>query len=71
VLVVYTDGLTEAFNADREMFGDRRLIQMVGAHPASSAQELLEAIMAQVTAFAGQMPQADDITLLVINCLSS
>ncbi|UCC65133.1 MAG: SpoIIE family protein phosphatase [Anaerolineae bacterium] len=71
VLVAYTDGLTEAFNADREMFGDERLIEIVGARPAASAQELLEAIMAQVTAFAGQVPQADDITLLVMQCRSN
>jgi len=71
VLVAYTDGLTEALNADREMFGDRRLVQIVGAHPATSAQELLEAIMARVTAFAGQVPQADDITLLVMHCQST
>jgi serine phosphatase RsbU (regulator of sigma subunit) len=71
VLVAYTDGLTEAFNASREMFGEERLIQIVGAHPTASPQEILDAIMAQVTAFAGGVPQSDDITLLVMRCQSS
>jgi sigma-B regulation protein RsbU (phosphoserine phosphatase) len=63
--------VTETFNANNEMFGDERLIQIIHAHPLASAQELLDAIMAQVTTFAGGVPQADDITLLVIRCQSS
>ena len=71
VLTLYTDGLTEAFNAGGEMFGAERLIQIVHTHPAASAEELLEAIMAQANAFAGEAPQSDDMTLLVIRCQSS
>jgi len=71
VLVAYTDGLTEAFNANHEMFGDERLIQIIGAHPSASAQELLDAIMAQVHTFTGGAPQSDDITLLVMHRQSS
>jgi len=67
VLVAYTDGLTEAFNADGEMFGDERLLQTVRALPTASAKELLEAIMAHVTTFTGGAPQSDDITLLVMH----
>jgi serine phosphatase RsbU (regulator of sigma subunit) len=37
----------------------------------ASPQEILDAIMAQVTAFAGGVPQSDDITLLVMRCQSS
>jgi len=68
VLVLYTDGVTEAFNADKEMFGLERLIQVIRAHRTASAQELLEAIEAEVTAFTGEAPQSDDITLLIMRC---
>jgi serine phosphatase RsbU (regulator of sigma subunit) len=71
MLVMHTDGLTEAGNANAEMFGDERLIQIVQAHPAASAQELLDAVMTQATTFAGGAPQSDDITLLVIGCHSN
>jgi sigma-B regulation protein RsbU (phosphoserine phosphatase) len=71
MLVMHTDGLTDTSNANAELFGDERLIQIVQAHPAASAQELLDAVMAQATAFAGGAPQSDDITLLVIGCHSN
>ena len=71
LLVMYTDGVTETFSANGEMFGDERLIQIIHAQPMVSAQELLDAIMAQVTTFAGGAPQSDDITLLVMRCQSS
>ncbi|RLC58941.1 MAG: hypothetical protein DRI80_13220 [Chloroflexota bacterium] len=68
VLVLYTDGVTEAFNASREMFGVERLIEAVRTHSALSAQGLLEAIETEVTAFTDEAPQSDDITLLVMRC---
>jgi serine phosphatase RsbU (regulator of sigma subunit) len=71
MLVMHTDGLTEASNADAELFGDERLIQIIQAHPATSAQELLDAVMAQASTFAAGAPQSDDITLLVIGCHSN
>ena len=71
VLVLYTDGVTEAFNADREMFGVERLLEVVRTHHMASARELVEAIEAEVTAFAGEAPQSDDSTLLVVRCHSN
>jgi sigma-B regulation protein RsbU (phosphoserine phosphatase) len=68
VLVLYTDGVTEAFNARHEMFGEERLVEAVRAHGTVSAQELVQAIEATVTTFAGEAPQSDDITILVMRC---
>jgi serine phosphatase RsbU (regulator of sigma subunit)/anti-sigma regulatory factor (Ser/Thr protein kinase) len=68
VLVAYTDGLTEVFNVDREMFGRERFTQLVRDLPAVSAQGLLDAILTQVKTFAGEAPQSDDMTLLVMCC---
>jgi sigma-B regulation protein RsbU (phosphoserine phosphatase) len=71
VLVLYSDGVTEAFNAEGEMFEQERLAAVVQARQEASAQELLGAIEAEVAAFAGGVPQSDDITLLVMRCRSS
>ena len=67
VLVTYTDGLTESFDADDEMFGEDRLLQLIRACPASSAQGILDRILAEVTAFEDGTPQSDDITLLIVH----
>jgi serine phosphatase RsbU (regulator of sigma subunit) len=69
VVVLYTDGVTEAFNAGHEMFGEERLIEVVRGCPATSAQELLVAIEAEVATFTDGAAQSDDITLLVLRCL--
>jgi sigma-B regulation protein RsbU (phosphoserine phosphatase) len=69
VLVLYTDGVTETFNAKHEMFGEERLTEAVRDRALAPAQELVEAIKTEVTAFAGGVPQSDDITLLVLRCL--
>ena len=66
VLVAYTDGLTEAFNATQDMFGEERLTRIIHAQTTASAQELLDAMVTQATAFAGGAPQSDDTTILVL-----
>jgi len=68
VLVLYTDGVTEAFNARHEMFGEERLVEAIRAHGTASAQELVQALAATVATFAGEAPQSDDITILVMRC---
>ena len=68
VLVLYTDGVTEAFNARREMFGEERLVEAIRAQGAASAQEIVQALVSTVAAFAGEAPQSDDITILVMRC---
>ena len=66
VFVAYTDGLTESFDANDEMFGDERLFQLVETFPQPSAQGLLDRILTEVTAFEAGTLQSDDITLLVM-----
>jgi phosphoserine phosphatase RsbU/P len=64
-VVIYTDGVTEAQNAQGEFFGRQRLRQIVAEHHAESCQTLHEKIQSAVTAFTENAPQADDITLVV------
>ena len=66
VAILYTDGVTEAINAAEEMFGEDRLRSIVLANAAKPAGEILAAILDAIAAFAGDQPQADDITLMVI-----
>jgi len=66
VLVLYTDGVTEAFDAGRRMFGEARLQEIVRSHAQESAAALVAAIAAAVRDHAGAAPQSDDITLLVL-----
>jgi sigma-B regulation protein RsbU (phosphoserine phosphatase) len=65
-LVLYTDGVTEAFSPAGEVYGTQRLIAEVKTHGTESAAALVERICSSVTAFAGAAPQSDDITLTVL-----
>jgi sigma-B regulation protein RsbU (phosphoserine phosphatase) len=66
LIVFYTDGITEAFNANNEMFSESRLQTAVAAQVQASAHEVLVAILEAVNTFAGDTPQSDDMTLFVI-----
>jgi len=66
ILVLYTDGITEALNDKEEMFGTDRLIQAVGKNSTGSPQEIVDAVIEGVLAFVGSEPQYDDITMMVI-----
>jgi serine phosphatase RsbU (regulator of sigma subunit)/uncharacterized glyoxalase superfamily protein PhnB len=68
VLALYTDGITEAFNADEEEFGEERLIDLMRQHRQRTAQTMLAAILEEVQRFSAGK-QYDDITLIVAKCL--
>lgn len=65
-LVLYTDGIVEADNTDRELFGFPRLREVVAANARASTAELQKAILDAVAEFSRGAPQSDDITLLII-----
>ncbi len=65
-LILYTDGVTEAFNIEGQQFGTSGLECTLKALSGGGAKELVNGITAQVSAFAGERPQSDDITLLVL-----
>jgi sigma-B regulation protein RsbU (phosphoserine phosphatase) len=66
VIVIFSDGVTEALSADDDEFGEERLLEVVREHAPASAQTIQEAILAEVRAHAGIHPQSDDITLVVL-----
>jgi phosphoserine phosphatase RsbU/P len=63
-LVLYTDGITEAFNDERDEFGEARLIESLRRHRSLCSQSILESVVADVRQFSPH-EQHDDITLIV------
>jgi len=66
IVVLYTDGVTEAINTHTEEFGVPRLIQTVQNSVSLPVEEIVSTIVSSVSTFSGVQPQHDDITLLVI-----
>lgn len=66
LLVVFSDGLTEAVNSEGEEFGDERLAAVLETVRGTSAADTLTAVLDAVTAFAGAEPARDDLTLMVL-----
>jgi serine phosphatase RsbU (regulator of sigma subunit) len=66
-LVLYTDGVTEAFNDAEEEFGEQRLMEALRRHRDLSSQALLTQIVEEVRRFSPR-EQHDDITLIVAKC---
>jgi len=65
-IVLYTDGVTEAFNAQGEEFGFERLVETVQRVGAKPAESLLACLHNEVSLFRGDCEQSDDITLVVL-----
>jgi phosphoserine phosphatase RsbU/P len=65
-LVIYSDGVSEARNLRDEMFEQERLSSLMRDFSGSTVEQLAEAIRTSVRTFTGGAPQADDITMVVI-----
>ena len=66
ILVVYSDGLTEAENQHGEMFGDERLLKIIRQEAALGSQALNLTLLKAIDEFTQGVPQTDDITLVVV-----
>jgi serine phosphatase RsbU (regulator of sigma subunit) len=64
--VLFTDGISEAMNADDDCFGEARLARLLEEHADLPADELRERILRDVEAFAGGAPQHDDMTMILL-----
>ena len=67
-LVLYTDGVTEALNAENEIFGTKRLELALGATPPSGngLRKIMDSLLNIVHEYAGGARQSDDLTVLMI-----
>ncbi|MEW6028706.1 MAG: GAF domain-containing protein [Chloroflexota bacterium] len=67
----YTDGLTEAFNPEDDMFGEERLLRVLGWETAASAESMLGAVETALDEFVGDFPASDDLTMLAVRRVSA
>jgi serine phosphatase RsbU (regulator of sigma subunit) len=65
-MLLFTDGISEAMNAESDLFGDDRLARLVGEHGHLPTDELRERILREIDAFVAGAPQHDDMTMILI-----
>ena len=66
-LFLYTDGVTEATNANNQLYGEDRLLKVINQHKTADAEAVLTTIKAEIDRFVGDAPQFDDITMLMFD----
>ncbi len=66
VLVIYSDGITEAMDSTEIEFGESRLNEIITTHLDDPAEDLIGRVFEAVKAHAGGHPQSDDMTMVVI-----
>jgi serine phosphatase RsbU (regulator of sigma subunit) len=66
VVVLYTDGITEAENMDKLLYGLERLIEVIEINWQRSAADIRDAVIKDVRSHIGEQKVFDDITLLVL-----
>lgn len=66
VILLYTDGVTEAKNREAAMFGEERLREAFAGRAGESTTTIVHAIREEVRRFANETPQSDDITVLAL-----
>jgi phosphoserine phosphatase RsbU/P len=69
LLVLYTDGVTEAINSAEEEFGRDRLANSVNANRDKSSRELIQAVQQEILDWTGGRGSHDDVTIFVIKAL--
>ena len=66
LLVIFSDGISEAANAQEEEFGEERLLQVIQDNWQKSSAEICDSILARIRAFLGRQWPQDDQTLMVV-----
>jgi sigma-B regulation protein RsbU (phosphoserine phosphatase) len=66
VIVLYTDGITEAMNQAGDLFGDTALADVVSSHHGLDAGGIRERVLREVRAFVGEAEPHDDMTMIVL-----
>ncbi|AFY74705.1 HAMP domain-containing protein,histidine kinase [Synechococcus sp. PCC 7502] len=69
LILLYTDGITEAMNSKGEIFTDERLIETIKFHLPSNPTRTIRTVQHFCDRFVGEAPQSDDMTLLVLQYL--
>jgi len=65
-IVFYTDGVTEAFNSDQDLYGHPRLEALLSKHASESVEGITQAVITDVRAHAGNQEPSDDLTVVTV-----
>ncbi|HZQ10322.1 MAG TPA: PP2C family protein-serine/threonine phosphatase, partial [Anaerolineae bacterium] len=68
-MLLITDGVTEALNAQTEQFGTERIEAVLAARGNTSAQELVNALIGEIARFRGNAPVHDDVTIVAVRAM--
>ncbi len=71
VLLAFTDGISEAMNLTDEEWGEERMMKAVENCSGTSAAEMISRIMAAADCFAAGAKQHDDMTLVILRCITN
>lgn len=66
ILVCFTDGLTEAMNSNRELYGKERVKKIIAEYHDKPSAELLDALVKNMDEFVAGTPQDDDLTVIIL-----
>ena len=69
-LVLFTDGVPEAFNPENEAYGEERFEQLLHTVGGQDCRAIIDATLQNVAEFVGDAPQSDDITMLTLKRIS-
>jgi len=71
IIFLYTDGVTEATDANEKLYGEDRLLEAINAKEFASMEELCRYVKQDVDAFVGDAPQFDDITMVALKYIGT
>ena len=66
ILVIFSDGITDAFDANEDQYGEEKLLRVIEEHGDERAEVLTDLIIGSVEEHARSVPQTDDLTLVVV-----
>lgn len=67
-LLLYTDGVTEAKNKSRKLYGEQRMLEVLSSRTSNAPQPCTDLLLSSVNSFVNGAEQSDDITILTIQC---
>jgi sigma-B regulation protein RsbU (phosphoserine phosphatase) len=66
LLVLFTDGITDALNAEDEVMGEQRVLDAIDCDPSVPPEEVVRRVFSALDTFKGAVPPRDDLTLVVL-----
>jgi sigma-B regulation protein RsbU (phosphoserine phosphatase) len=70
LMVLFTDGITEAENHEGDVFGTERILEFVSGHRHETSHDIVHGLYLAVKRFTGSAPQNDDVTAIVCKAIS-